>query len=67
MEPTDDTDRVLLLAQIALEGVNLSAEVQGALSDAAARSILAASRYRNFHGLAHPRYVVSRGDVTPEW
>jgi len=65
MEPDEHTarDRVLILAQIALEGVNLSAEVQAAAGNGVLGAILEAARRRTSQGLPPLRYVVGKNRV----
>ena len=59
-DPHATQDRVLLLAQIALEGVTLSDEVQAAAGNGVLGAILDAARRRTSQGLPPLRYAVSK-------
>lgn len=66
MEPDEHTtrDRVLILAQIALEGVTLSDEVQAAAGNGVLGAILDAARRRSAQGLHPLRYVTRKNGQT---
>jgi len=60
-----DTERVVLLAQIALEGVTLSPEVQDACSTATLRAILDVAVRRSARGLEPMQYVARTTGLKP--
>jgi hypothetical protein len=63
-DPHATQDRVLLLAQIALEGVTLSDEVQAAAGNGVLGAILDAARRRSAQGLPPLQYVTRKKGQT---
>lgn len=61
MTTEPDTERLLLLAQIALEGVLMTLEAQEVATMERLRAILGYAQYRSKHGRAQAMYHVERG------